>query len=138
MFFHGFFGLFSWFFTQIFHIFADFLPAGYERSYVTEWTFNARPADQFLRIFRRFFRDFSPLFRNFLAKFSKVFARFFCTFSAHFGQNFAVFFALSGTFFRIILRFFRPHFGRNWTGDAASPDSTRWRRGRLGILHAVR
>ena len=84
MFFHGFFGLFSWFFTQIFHIFADFLPAGYERSYLTEWTLNARPADQFLRIFRRFFRVFSALFRNLLAKISEVFSRFFCTFGPQF------------------------------------------------------
>ena len=80
------------FLAQFFHFFADFLAAGYERSYVTEWTFNARLADQFLRIFRRFFRDFSALFLDFFATFFEVFLLFFCIFSTLFGQKFAPFF----------------------------------------------
>ena len=90
---------FSWFFAQIFQIFADFLPAGYERSYVTEWTLNARPADQFSTIFRRFFRDFSALFRNFLAQIFKVFSLFFLHFFCTFWRKICAFFCTFRHFF---------------------------------------
>ena len=83
---------FPGFFTHFFQIFADFLPAGYERSYVTEWTLNARPADQFSTIFRRFFRDFSALFRNFSAENSKVFSLFFMHFLCTFWRKNCAFF----------------------------------------------
>ena len=71
--FGGFVGVFFVIFRTFFGVFSDkfstlsriFLPAGSGRSYVTEWTFNARPADLFLNIFRTFFGDFPHKFSTF-------------------------------------------------------------------------